>query len=102
MRSNVDLKKQTASAQSGGLYILRIATVLLAIVSWWATAQGMVDYVFQERWQANLASLAVQGILLGLNFYLPTFWNYLKSGLSKGIIAVLTAVVLFCSSWAGV
>ncbi len=99
MRSNVDLKKQTASAQSGGLYILRIATVLLAIVSWWATAQGMVDYVFQERWQANLASLAVQGILLGLNFYLPTFWNYLKSGLSKGIIAVLTAVVLFCSSW---
>lgn len=99
MRINTSFKKQTASAQSGAMYILRIATVLLAIVSWWATAQGMVDYVFQERWQANLASMAVQGILLGLNFYLPTFWGYLKSCFSKGAIAALTLVVLFCSSW---
>ena len=36
------------SPQTGALYILRIATIVLAVVSWWSTAQGMADYVFQE------------------------------------------------------
>ena len=37
------------SPQTGALYILRIATIVLAVVSWWSTAQGMADYVFQEK-----------------------------------------------------
>ena len=87
------------SAQKGGVYILRIATVLLAIVSWWATAQGMKNYVFSTNWQSYLASLAIQSILLGLNFYLPTFWRYTSSGLTKLGIALLSFIVLICSSW---
>lgn len=87
------------SAQKGGIYILRIATILLAIVSWWATAQGMANYVFEKEWQAYLASLAIQSILLGLNFYLPTFWRYTTSDASKWGLGILSAIVLFCSSW---
>lgn len=87
------------SAQKGGIYILRIATVLLAIVSWWATAQGMANYVFEKEWQAYLASMAIQSILLGLNFYLPTFWRYTASGISKLGLGILSVIVLFCSSW---
>lgn len=101
-----EMKKQVvtsttheSSAQKGGVYILRIATILLAIVSWWATAQGMTNYVFSTRWQAYLASLAIQSILLGLNFYLPTFWRYTVSNFSKWGLAALSAVVLLCSSW---
>lgn len=91
--------KQAEKARAGGIYIMRIATVLLAVVSWWSTAQGMKNYVFEEKWQANLASLAVQGILLSLNFYLPSFWQDLRSNWKKGIVAALCAVALFCSSW---
>ncbi|MCD8324134.1 MAG: hypothetical protein LUC32_04165 [Clostridiales bacterium] len=79
--------------------MLRLATVLLAISSWWATAQGMTEYVFGNGWQAKLASFGIQGILLGLNFYLPTFWSYMRRWAVKGCVAVLTCVVLFCSSW---
>lgn len=100
------MKKQTiaftaheSSAQKGGVYILRIATILLAIVSWWATAQGMTNYVFATKWQAYLASLAVQSILLGLNFYLPTFWRYTMSKASKYGLGILSVIVLLCSSW---
>ncbi len=90
----------SSSGQRGALLLLRAGTVLLAAVSFWATAQGMADYVFSEQWQAYAASLAIQGILLGLNFYLPTFWRYLKGhGGNKTILVMLTAVVLFCSSW---
>ena len=87
------------SPQTGALYILRIATIILAVVSWWSTAQGMADYVFQEKWQAYLASLGVQGILLGLNFYLPTFWmNTMGSCSKRTVLASLSLVTLCCSS----
>ena len=79
--------------------LLRLATVLLAIVSWWSTAQGMRDYVFSQAWQANLASFAIQSILLGLNFYLPTFWRWIHSLRGKICVLALSGVVLFCSSW---
>ena len=64
------LKPKATNSQGMILMLLRLATVLLAIVSWWSTAQGMRDYVFSQAWQANLASFAIQSILLGLNFYL--------------------------------
>ena len=84
---------------------MRLATVLLAIVSWWSTAQGMRDYVFSQAWQANLASFAIQSILLGLNFYLPTFWRWIHSLRGKTLRAgaqrrglVLLLVVQLCFS----
>lgn len=66
-------QRRFSKSHNGAVNLLRICTVLLAVVSFWATAQGMKNYVFSEEWQAYAASLAVQGILLGLNFYLPTF-----------------------------
>ncbi len=76
------------------MMLLRLATVLLAIVSWWSTAQGMRDYVFSQAWQANLASFAIQSILLGLNFYLPTFWRWIHSLRGKICVLALSGVVL--------
>lgn len=88
------------AGQQGTLFLLRIGTILLAVVSFWATAQGMAEYVFSEEWQAYAASAAIQGILLGLNFYLPTYRRYLKKQYGKKfILDVLVVVVLFCSSW---
>lgn len=78
--------------------ILKIATVCLAAVSFWATAQGMNGYVFNNEIQAYLASFAVQGLLLALNFYFPHIWANRKNS-TKVIIVFLTAVVVFCSSW---
>lgn len=86
-------------AHNGMINLLRICTVFLAGVSFWATAQGMVNYVFQEKWQAYAASLAVQGLLLGLNFYLPVFLKLADGRWKKGTLIVLTGIILFCSSW---
>lgn len=99
MQDNTANSRREVSGPKGGVYIMRIATVMLAIVSWWATAQGMRNYVFSEEWQANLASLAVQSILLGLNFYWPTFWRESKTKVRKLGLLLLSAIVLFCSSW---
>lgn len=93
------LKPKAEDSQETILTLLRLATVLLAIVSWWSTAQGMRDYVFSQAWQANLASFAIQSILLGLNFYLPTFWRWIHSLRGKICVLALSGVVLFCSSW---
>ena len=92
-------KPKATDSQEMILTLLRVATVLLAIVSWWSTAQGMRDYVFSQAWQANLASFAIQSILLGLNFYLPTFWRWIHSLRGKICVLALSGVVLFCSSW---
>ena len=59
----------------------------------------MRDYAFSQAWQANLASFAIQSILLGLNFYLPTFWRWIHSLRGKICVLALSGVVLFCSSW---
>lgn len=91
--------KVIGNSIKGAVSLLRICTVLLAVVSFWATAQGMANYVFHAKWQAYAASLAIQGILLGLNFYFPAFWNRIKSKDAKGGLLTLTAIVVFCSSW---
>lgn len=87
------LKPKATNSQEIILMLLRLATVLLAIVSWWSTAQGMRDYVFSQAWQANLASFAIQSILLGLNFYLPTFWRWIHSLRGKICVLALSGVV---------
>lgn len=91
------VKKYTQ--KGGAIDLMRLGTVLLAAVSFWATAQGMAEYVFAERWQAYAASLAIQGILLSLNFYLPAFMKSLTQNWMKFVVSALAFVVLFCSSW---
>lgn len=92
-------KEKQIKEKQGVINLLRICTVCLAVVSFWATAQGMKNYVFIEGWQAYAASLAIQGLLLGLNFYLPLFLKDAKEWWKKSILITLTIIVLFCSSW---
>lgn len=88
-----------SSQMDGAVSMLRLCTVLFAAVSFWSTAQGMSNYVFSQGWQAYAASLAIQGVLLGLNFYLPAFWKMLKSVWLKGGLLILTVMLVVCSSW---
>ena len=90
---------KTKHTENSILVLLRICTCLLAAVSFWATAQGMIDYTFPEDWQAYAASLGIQGLLLGLNFALPSFLKQCKGLLQQIILMSLTIVILFCSSW---
>lgn len=84
---------------SGIITMLRVCTILLAAVSFWATAQGMMEYTFPKSWQAYAASLGIQGLLLGLNFALPKFLEKSKGWWKKAILLGMTLVLLFCSSW---
>ncbi len=81
------------------ILLLRICTILLSAVSFWATAQGMIEYTFPEAWQAYAASLGIQGLLLGLNFSLPSFLRKCRDRSQKAVLYFLTIVILFCSSW---
>lgn len=81
------------------ILLLRICTLLLSAVSFWATAQGMIDYTFPQAWQAYAASLGIQGLLLGLNFSLPSFLRKCRDRSQKAVLYFLTVVILFCSSW---
>ncbi len=91
--------KNNQERNDGVITLLRICTVLLSAVSFWATAQGMKEYTFPKDWQAFAASLGIQGLLLGLNFALPTFLRKCTRVLQKVVLLCLTGVVLFCSSW---
>lgn len=81
------------------IFLLRVCTCLLAAVSFWATAQGMIGYTFPESWQGYAASLGIQGLLLGLNFSLPSFLRQCENKGQKIGLLSLTVVILFCSSW---
>lgn len=91
--------KKTNTQTSNIITLLRICTVLLAAVSFWSTAQGMKEYTFSKGWQAYAASLGIQGLLLGLNFSLPHFLKQCEERWQKAALLILSAVVLFCSSW---
>lgn len=91
--------KNRKQQENNIIFLLRICTCLLAAVSFWATAQGMMNYTFHESWQAYAASLGIQGLLLGLNFALPSFLRQCINQLQKAVLYFLTIVVLFCSSW---
>lgn len=91
--------KRNQQSNSGVLTLLRICTFLLAAVSFWATSQGMKEYTFPDNWQAYAASLGIQGLLLGLNFSFFKFWDRCQTIFHKGVLIILTCIVLFCSSW---
>lgn len=95
-----DAEKSLGSAAKPNIVmLLRLCTVLLATVSFWSTAQGMKQYTFEQGWQAYAASLAIQGLLLGLNFSLPHFLKQYDKKLKRIPLIVFSLVVLACSSW---
>ena len=97
--SNVKYISEKIFENPGKTSILRCCTLLLAAVSFYATAQGMIEYVFAEEWQAYAASFAIQGMLVALNFYLPARMKKVKKLVSKMAVILMVAIVTFCSSW---
>lgn len=58
----------------GDTHLLQIAVVLLAVVSFFTTANGMSEYIFSgNKAIAYAASAAIQGILLALSMNLPEY-----------------------------
>lgn len=54
--------------------LLRIGVIFLSVVSFYTTANGMRDYIFQNNGAvAYAASAAIQGILLALSMNLPRY-----------------------------
>ena len=104
------VKQVTNSKAVGKTQLLQFAVVCLAIASFFTTAQGMHQYIFDNSTIAYVTSGAIQGILLALSMNLPKFmkriWgennNLLKivgKLLIEVVLLLLTAVSLFCSSW---
>lgn len=59
---------------AGDTHLLQIAVVLLAVVSFFTTANGMSEYIFSgNKAIAYAASAAIQGILLALSMNLPEY-----------------------------
>ena len=77
----MSLKK--GSSNQDGMYIIKIAALCFAAVSWYATAQGLNTYVFSGTngaWEAGLISFAIQSILFVLNLKLPAYLQQIRSG----------------------
>lgn len=69
-------KRQRFDSRKEGIQIVKIAAFCFAIVSWFATAQGLYEYVFTEYyWQALLISFGIQAILFVFNLELPAYWK---------------------------
>lgn len=77
--------------------ILRVSAFCFAIMSWYATANGLRNYVFNgDAWQAYLISFAIQAILFVLNLKLPGFYNDCKkSDGKKGNMRAYLLVVFY-------
>lgn len=104
------VKQVTNSKAVGKTQLLQFAVVCLAIASFFTTAQGMHQYIFDNPTIAYVTSGAIQGILLALSMNLPKFMKRIwgeNNGFLKGVgkllievvLLLLTAVSLFCSSW---
>ena len=58
----------------GNTHLLRLGVIFLSIVSFFTTANGMRDYIFQDNaFIAYAASAAIQGILLAMSMNLPSY-----------------------------
>ena len=65
-------KKSIRSNSYDWVQILSVSAFCFAIMSWYATANGLRNYVFNgDAWQAYLISFAIQAILFVLNLKLP-------------------------------
>lgn len=103
-----DSKQQHMEGNHSNIYLLQTAVVFLAAVSFFTTANGMKEYIFQSNTViAYTASAAIQGILLALSMNLPGYlrgiwqrnWNIFSRCLMIAMALLLTIVAIFCSSW---
>lgn len=88
--------------------IINVAAFSFAIVSWFATAQGLEKYVFDSIWQPALISFGIQGILFVFNLKLPKRFHDLVKVTAKGkkkkrwivriILGIFYIIVLISSS----
>ena len=118
------MRKRLGADSRGHTNLLRTGVILLAVVSFFTTANGMRKYIFTNEENglvAYAASAAIQSILLALsmNFldYLRSIWanavqeekgkfhwlkepvRFLGKVILSLIVFLLTGVVIFCSSW---
>jgi hypothetical protein len=71
-----NLNNKKLSNRRKMLNIINTAAFCFAIVSWFATAEGLKGYVFIEQsWRAYLLSFAIQSILFVLNLKLPKYFS---------------------------
>lgn len=103
-----DSKQQHMEENHSNTYLLQTAVVCLAVVSFFTTANGMKEYIFQgNNVIAYTASAAIQGILLALSMNLPGYlrgiwqrnWNIFSRCFMIAMALLLTIVAIFCSSW---
>ena len=73
--------------------LLVTCSLALAMVSFYATAQGLHEYVFTQMWQALLVSAAIQTALFILNLKLIYFFT-----LKPRIVLILWATMLVSSA----
>lgn len=68
-------KNESFNSHNEGIRIVKIAAFCFAIVSWFATAQGLQEYVFNgQYWQACMISFGIQSILFVFNLKLPEYF----------------------------
>lgn len=103
-----DLKREKQIQEGNNTYLLQVAVIFLAVVSFFTTANGMKEYIFRENGViAYTASAAIQGILLALSMNLPGYlrgiwmrkWNVAVRCFMIFMALLLTGVAIFCSSW---
>lgn len=89
-----------------GFQIITIAAFCFAIISWIATASGLEEFVFKDKyWQALMISFSIQSILFVLNLKLPFYLetkklkNLLTKFLVKGVIILFYIALLLMSSF---
>lgn len=74
MNTRNSKKKTKISMDKQGAKVIKVAAFCFAIVSWFATAEGLKEYVFERDWQAYLISFAIQSILFVFNLQLPAYF----------------------------
>lgn len=74
MDKNQNKAKKNKSHRTGTA-IIRVAAFAFAVVSCYATAEGLSLYVFGPGWQSICISFGIQSILFVLNLKLPAYFN---------------------------
>lgn len=109
MGENNTRKSLTLNEQQNKIIkILKTAAFCLAIVSYFATAYGLSNYVFDgaNQWQAYMYSFGIQATLFVLSLGLPNHIKKAKDGVKTwlkwvwfGFIILLDVVFVFVSSF---
>lgn len=107
-KQNREKATEQETIKYGNTHLLQVAVILLAVVSFFTTANGMSKYIFSGNMGiAYASSAAIQGILLSLSMNLPDYvhgiWTQKWSWLIRLLLCIaafcLTGVAVFCSSW---